>query len=320
MARPSRAASSDGVVRGVRIGQAESPRGQSGVTAVIFDRPVPVVVDHRGGASGTYDIASLALDATFGRRWALFFSGGSLFGLDAASGIRQQILEAGGGVPVFQNPNRVVPIAGAVLFDLPRRVGGLPDYRGLGYEAARRATASRVAVGRVGAGAGATVGKYLGRASAMHGGLGWAASRIGIGTVGALVALNAVGAVRDPSSGRWVAGARGPARKIVPPAFVGALPRDETSTTLGLILTDLDVDRSVLLRAAAIAHAALGGVIVPFHTATDGDTMFAASTGEAGPPPEESRPGEVADRLGFSAAQCAVQATLTAVRVANRVG
>jgi len=82
-------------VRGLRIGQAESSDGATGVTVALFDRSTPLVVDVRGGASATYDLASLSLDATFGRRWAVFFSGGSLFGLDAGAGVRDRILETG---------------------------------------------------------------------------------------------------------------------------------------------------------------------------------------------------------------------------------
>src|SRR5208282_1638653 len=95
-------------VAGVSVGQAETPDGRSGVTVVRFDSAVPTVVDVRGGASATYDTASLSLDSTFGRRWAVFFSGGSLFGLDAARGIRTRILETRGGHSAFRNPNRVV--------------------------------------------------------------------------------------------------------------------------------------------------------------------------------------------------------------------
>ncbi len=228
-------------------------------------------------------------------------------------------MEAGGGIPVFQNPNRVVPISGAALFDLPPRVEALPDYRALGYEAARRAGDGEVAVGRVGAGAGATVGKYRGRSSAMHGGVGWASARLGTGRLGALIAVNSVGALRDPGTGDWVAGSRGSDGRVVPPSPAGEALADASNTTLCLIVTDLQVERAPLQRVAAIAHAGLGGVIVPFHSATDGDVMFAATTGEAGAPPDEQRPGATADRLGMTAAQCAVRAALTAVRVANRV-
>ncbi|MGA8302453.1 MAG: P1 family peptidase, partial [Thermoplasmata archaeon] len=151
------------LVPGVRVGQAEAPGGSSGVTVTLFDAPAPTVIDVRGGASATYDTASLSLDATFGRRWAIFFAGGSLYGLDAARGVRTRILETGGGHRAFQNPIPVVPISGAALFDLPQDMEELPDYLPLGYEAARRASRDAVAVGRFGAGAGATVGKYRGR-------------------------------------------------------------------------------------------------------------------------------------------------------------
>lgn len=305
-------------VGGVRVGHAESDDGTSGVTAVVFDRPAPTVVDQRGGASATYDIGSLALDATFGGRWGLFFSGGSLFGLDAAAGVRQRILEAGGGRPVFQNPYRVVPVSGAALFDLPSRVRPLPDYRALGYEAAGRAAPGAVPVGRVGAGAGATVGKYRGRSAAMHGGVGWSSETVGAARLGVLIAVNSVGALRDPATGAWVAGSRGANGQVVPPRDSEPFRSDATSTTLSLVVTDLEVPRPALQRVASVAHAALGGVIVPFHSATDGDVMFAASTGHAGPPRAEARPGETANRLGMVAARCAVAAALGAVRSANR--
>jgi len=145
------------------VGHATNPEASTGVTAVLFDTAVPTVVEVRGGASATYDIASLSLDSTFGRRWALFFAGGSLFGLDAARGVRLRVLEQGGGHRAFSNPNLVAPVSGAALFDLPREKGPIPDYLPLGYEAAVRANRSEFAIGRVGAGAGATVGKYLGR-------------------------------------------------------------------------------------------------------------------------------------------------------------
>jgi L-aminopeptidase/D-esterase-like protein len=307
-------------VKGVRIGHAETEDGTSGVTVALFDRSTPLVVDVRGGASATYDLASLSLDATFGRRWAVFFSGGSLFGLDAAAGVRDRILGTGGGQQVFRNPHRVAPISGAALFDLPQSLRSPPDYRALGYEAARRASRGPVAVGRVGAGAGALVGKYRGRAAAMRGGVGWAQRPVGRrGHLGALIAANAVGAVRDPAHGRWVAGARGPRGRVVPPSPRRPARRPALGTTLTLILTDLAVERPVLQRVAAIAHASLGGAIVPFQSATDGDLLFAAATGVAGAPPREVRPGATADVLGALAGACAVEALLRAVRASNRV-
>ena len=308
-----------GSVRGISVGHAETPDGTSGVTVVRFDRPAPTVVDVRGGASATYDTASLALDATFGARWAIFFAGGSLYGLDAARGVRTRILETGGGHRAFRNPNVVVPISGAALFDLPTRPGPVPDYLPLGYEAALKARRGPVAVGRVGAGAGATVGKYLGRHRAMRGGIGTAAARLRPrGSVGVLVAVNAVGAIRDPSTGSWVAGARGRNGKVSPPRSERRDHDATTGTTLALVVTDVAVDRPALARIAAIVHSGLASVIVPFHSATDGDVLFAATTRSAGPPRTETRPGEVADRLGGRAAELAVAAVLNAVRSAQR--
>jgi L-aminopeptidase/D-esterase-like protein len=307
-----------GSILGLGVGHAETPDGTSGVTVVRFDEPAPTVVDVRGGASATYDTASLALDATFGGRWAVFFAGGSVYGLDAARGVRTRILETGGGHRTFRNPNVVVPISGAALFDLPRRTGPIPDYLPLGYEAAYRARRGPVAVGRVGAGAGATVGKYLGRHRAMRGGIGTAAARIRPrGSVGVLVVVNAFGAIRDPATGSWEAGARDRDGRVTPPRPGRPDRGGPTGTTLALVVTDLAVDRPALARVAAIVHAGLASVIVPFHSAKDGDVLFAATTRSAGRPAAERRPGEVADRLGATAAQLAVSAVLGAVRAAR---
>jgi len=308
-----------GRVGGVAVGHAESPDATTGVTAVLFDEAAPTVVEVRGGASATYDTASLSLDATFGRRWAVFFSGGSLFGLDAARGVRVRVLERGGGHQAFRNPNPVAPISGAALFDLPKSRGPIPDYLPLGYEAARRASREDIPVGRVGAGAGATVGKYLGRDRAMHGGIGTAAVRLGRrGTLGVIVVVNALGAVRDPSSGRWVAGARDDHGTIVPPGEMAPAGRDaDSGTTLGLIVTDLSVERAALARIVAMSHAGLASVVSPFHSATDGDVLFGSSTGRAGSPGREERPGALADRLGVLASQLVARATLGAVRISN---
>ncbi|EQD52775.1 peptidase S58 DmpA, partial [mine drainage metagenome] len=104
-----------------------------------LDRAAPAVVSLRGGASATFDTGSLSLDATFGRRWAIFLAGGSLFGLDAARGVRTALLDAGAGAPVFASNRRIVPIAGAALYDLPPDGSELPDYAQLGADAVRSA-------------------------------------------------------------------------------------------------------------------------------------------------------------------------------------
>ncbi len=305
-------------VRGVRVGHAIGDDGATGVTAVVFDDGAPTVVDVRGGASGSYDTASLSLESTFGRRWALFVSGGSLFGLDAARGIRNRLLEQGRGFRPFGHRRKVVPVSGGVIFDLPSHDRPLPDYADLGYAAAARANRGPLPQGSVGAGAGATVAKYLGRASSSPGGVGSAARSLGgRHAVGVLTVVNAVGAIRAPASGRWVALARGSRGRGVAPEASARRPLRGRGTTVTIVATDLPLDRSSLARVAAIAHAGLARAIVPYLTSGDGDLLFAASTALRPPEGAEPWPGATADRVGLLAADAAVDAVLSAVRRAR---
>ncbi|MCI4321732.1 MAG: P1 family peptidase [Thermoplasmata archaeon] len=302
----------------VRVGHATTADGLSGVSVLLFGLAAPTVVDVRGGASGTYDTASLALDATFGRRWAIFFSGGSLFGLDAAAGVRDQILRDGGGQAVFGNPNRVAPVSGAILFDLPREARAPPDYRSLGLEAARGAGPLGVSADAIGAGAGARIGKYLGPGRSQPGAIALElVTDPDLGTIAALAAVNAVGAVRDPDRGRWIAGARDTAGRLVPPDVAG--PTASPGTTLVALVTDVPVSRPVLQRVAAFAHTGLSRAVVPSHTATDGDAVFVTSVaGDSAHVAHERRTGETADRLGVLAERATVRAIVAAGRAANR--
>lgn len=306
-------------VRGVAAGHARDPRQATGVTLVRFDRPTPVVVDVRGGASCTYDTASLSLDATFGRRWAVFFSGGSVFGLDAGRGIREVILRSGGGHAVFGRSRKVAPISGATLYDLSDRSGRDPDYSALGAAAARTASRRPVPEGRVGAGSGSRVGKYLGPGRSEWGGVGSAAASVGRGSVGALVVLNSVGAIRDPETGEWIAGARGADGRVIPPTSAASADGSALGTTLALVATDLDLgdDRRWLQRVATLAHSGLARVVVPTHTATDGDVLFAASTARVRPP-NRTTLSRFADKLGTVAAELVVESARRAVSAVRR--
>jgi L-aminopeptidase/D-esterase-like protein len=302
---------------GVRVGVSADESGATGVTVVRFARPAPTVVDVRGGAAATYDTASLSLESTFGRRWAIFLTGGSLFGLDAAAGIRSRLLEEGDGHRAFRHPQRLAPISGAALFDLPRPPRELPDYRALGYEAARRANADPVPSGPSGAGTGATIGKYRGRGFASPGGQGSAAVRVpGLGRVGVLTVLNSVGAVRDPADGRWVAGARDARGRLVPPRAGASRESAEDegalATNLAVVVVDAPLTRGELQRVAILAHTGFARCVVPVNTATDGDVIFAASVAEGRRRPAEGRPGAHADRVGMAAADLVVTASLGA--------
>ena len=304
---------------GVRVGRAVDASGSSGVTVVRFGAARPTVLDVRGGASCTYDTASLSLDATFGRRWAVFFSGGSVYGLDAGRGVRNRLLADGEGHSAYRNPNPVVPIAGATLFDLPNRRRALPDYAELGFAAAAAAGRGPLSNGRVGAGRGARVGKYLGRARSTPGGEGSAAEPVrGLGRVGVLAVVNAIGAVRDPSDGRWRAGAVDGQGRLVPPDHPRLERRPtagERGTTLVLGIVEADLDRPRLQRLAGQVHAALARSIRPVHSALDGDVVFVASTERRSRLPRERRPGATVDALGAGLARCTERAVLRAVAV-----
>lgn len=283
------------------------------MTAIRFGVAALTVVDVRGGASATYDTASLALEATFGRRWALFFSGGSLFGLDAAAGVRARVLEEGEGHSAFRSRHRIAPVSGAALFDLPADGGALPDYRALGYAAAAAASERPVGRGPVGAGAGATVGKYLGPHLAAPGGVGSAARRLrGEGWVGVLVAANSVGAIRDPSTGAWLAGPGKAGGEFRPPRASSSARRGDRGTNLVAVVTDVAVSRPELARVAVLTQTGLARAVVPVNTTTDGDVVFASTLREGRPRPER-RPGARADALGYVAAELVAEALARAV-------
>jgi L-aminopeptidase/D-esterase-like protein len=267
-------------VPGVRVGHAEDPHHRTGTTVVVFDRPVPTAVDIRGPASGTYDTASLSLDASFGRRDALFLSGGSLYGLDAARGVRTALLAAGRGEGAFASGFPLPRLSGGILFDLPRAPEPWPDYLPLGFVATESASSAPIEFGRVGAGTGARVGKYAGVGRSMPGGLASAAaySRVDRGWIGILAVFNSVGAVRDPSSGRWLAGARGRTGKFDSPGAHWSADAGTRGTNLAIAVTNAPVDRRGLYRIAGGVHDGLAATVIPAHTVTEGDLVFASST------------------------------------------
>jgi L-aminopeptidase/D-esterase-like protein len=306
------------ILPSVRLGHAGPANQETGVSVLVFDRAALTVVDVRGGASGTYDTASLSLDATFGRRWAIFLSGGSLFGLDAGGGVRDAILREGGGHAVFHNPNRIAPVSGAILYDLPVRRWRAPDYRALGAAAVNRSGPALPCAGRLGAGCGARIGKYLGRGHSQPGALALRGeTERRLGSVLALAVLNSVGAIREPSTGEWLAGARDSHGRLVPPDLV----RGDTGlgTTLVALVTDVRASRPTLQRVAAFAQAGVARAVVPAHTATDGDAVFVSSVApEERTPRRDADAGDLADRLGMLAERATVAAILAAARAATR--
>ena len=274
-------------VPGIRVGHATDLAGPTGCTVILCSGPGAVGgVDVRGAAPGTRETDLLRPESTVERVNAILLTGGSAFGLDAATGV-MRFLE--GQRVGFAVRSAVVPIVpAAVIFDL-----GLGDpltrpNATMGEAACLAASDLPPAEGSVGAGTGATVGKHRGRDHAMKGGLGTASARLPDGgTVAALVVVNAVGDVVD-TQGRVLAGARGDDGR--PPEALAdrGLPATvdphlaEANTTIGVIATDLPLDKAGVTRLAQVAHDGLARAVQPAHTAFDGDTFFALSTATSG--------------------------------------
>lgn len=272
-------------VAGIRVGHFTETRRPTGCTVVIFDHEAVAGVDVRGSAPGTRETDLLQPINTVQHINALLLSGGSAYGLDAASGVMRYLEEHGMG---FHMGPIVVPIVpAAILFDLQLGDAKIhPDARA-GYAACEAATTS-VAEGNVGAGAGATVGKLFG-AHAMKSGLGTASIRIGDSglIVGALVAVNAAGDVFDRKTGKILAGARTADGKEFLDSMgqiaAGATLKSRMgeNTTIGVVATNATLTKVEATKMAQMAHDGLARTINPVHTAGDGDTIFAAATGES---------------------------------------
>jgi len=271
-------------VSGLRVGHFTDPRRPTGCTVVVAEAGAVGGVDVRGGAPGTRETDLLDPVNSVQQVHAVVLSGGSAFGLDAATGVMRYLEEKGIGFPVSVGKVPIVPAA--ILYDLG--IGDWtirPDAKA-GYEAARAATAGPVAEGSVGAGAGATVGKLFGASRAMKGGIGTASLRLPSGAVvAALVAVNANGDVVDPATGRVVAGVRADDGKGLRGAVDALLagvppgaPLRGQNTSIGVVATNVALTKAEATKVAQMAHDGLARSVRPVHTPWDGDTLFALST------------------------------------------
>ena len=271
-------------VEGLKVGHFTEARRPTGCTVVLAEKGAVAGVDVRGAAPGTRETDLLNPINTVQVLHAVLLTGGSAFGLDAASGVMQYLEEKKIGFDA--GVARVPIVPAAVLFDLGLGDSGIRPDKAAGYAACRNASAAPVPEGNVGAGAGATIGKLLGRNRAMKGGIGTCCLVVGGIKVAALVAVNAAGDVVDPRTGQIVAGARTAdgrsladtvrsLQKLAPKAGEG----DALNTTIGVVATSAAFDKAGMTRIAQMAHDGLGRAIHPAHTPVDGDTLFALSTG-----------------------------------------
>lgn len=305
-------------IPGIRVGHAVLPDESSGCTVVLPDDGAVAGVEVRGGAPGTYGTDALNPVNLVDTIHGLFFSGGSAFGLSVADGLRQYLAERRKG---FETEYGVVPIvAGAIIFDLGMIVSGRYPDRQLGYLACENASCAPVEEGCAGAGAGATVGKILGRSRAMKAGIGSACIQ-GAGGVkmGALIVVNALGNIVDPADGKMIAGCRKSeeSREILDAdteiehlhslsGFSGP-----SATVVGCVATDAKLSKTQLTKVAQMAHDGLARTIYPAHTMLDGDTLFALSCG--------GKEGTDLSILGSLAARATALAVLRGVRKARSV-
>jgi len=307
-------------VPGIKVGNAEQPGHPTGVTVVLPDRPAVAAADVRGGGPGTRETDALHPAALVERVDAVVLSGGSAFGLDAASGVSSWLAARGRGFAVGEAHVPIVPAA--ILFDLPnaghKDWGHMPPYRGLATAACDAADRD-FALGNAGAGAGATAG-------ALKGGLGSASAVDGDGImVGALAAANPAGSVvMQGQSAFWAWALEqedelgGQAPPTGPVSLAPDLPAEllpGTNTTLIVVAVGERLTRAQAQRVAIMAQDGIARAVRPAHTPYDGDTVFVLSTGEGHPP----GPAQVA-RIGAIAADCTARAIARGVYEAESAG
>jgi L-aminopeptidase/D-esterase-like protein len=301
-------------VPGIRVGHATDPVGLTGVTVVLCDAPAVAGVELRGWANDVVGLDYLDPRHLVGTVNGVVLGGGSRFGGEAIWGVLRWLEQHGRGYAA--GPTVVPHVPGAFLFDLNVGDGKVRPTREMGWEAANRAEGGPVAEGNVGAGTGASVGKVHGRPRAMRGGIGSASLRLDDVVVGALVAVNALGDVRDPDSGALIAGARDApdGRRLVDSArtllAAGAPERfaAPSHTTIGVIATNARLSKAEASKVAALGMIGFARALSPAHTAYDGDTLFALSAGQV-----------AADvtRLGLAAAEAVARAIVRGVRAAT---
>jgi L-aminopeptidase/D-esterase-like protein len=303
-------------VSGISVGHATNSDALTGCTAVLCEQGAVGGVDVRGGAPGTRETDLLGPMRLVERVHAVLLTGGSAFGLAAADGVMRYLSERGSGFDT--GVARVPVVPAAVVFDLHVSGGqAYPDAE-MGYHACTQASDGPLEEGNVGVGAGCSVGKILGPGRATKAGVGTISLDLGGGlVVGALVAVNALGDVIDPATGRILAGTR----KLVGKGFadtlatmkgaIGKMALRFANTVVGVVATNAALSKEETNKVAQMAHAGLARAIRPAHTMLDGDTLFALSLGK--------KAADVS-LVGAFAAEAVAEAVVRAVRTAGPAG
>ncbi len=269
-------------VPGFRVGHATDATHQTGCTVVLCPPNTVGSAEVRGLAPGTREMALLSPEKSMQEVHTVLLTGGSAFGLAAADGVVRYLEEQGIGYPT---PMARVPIVpAAVVYDLFASGGARRPDAAMGYAACVAAQADNVPQGRVGAGAGMSVGKWAGFETMMPGGFGMASMRLGEGLVGAAAVVNPVGDVVD-ADGRILAGARTPDGRWLgeedPLRRFRVPPLPGTNTTLVVVATNAALDKVACYRLAQRAHDGMALAIRYAHGPHDGDTAFVLASGTA---------------------------------------
>ena len=291
-------------IPGVRIGHASDHDARTGCTVVLFDRPALTAVEVRGAAPGTRELDLLGPGRMVQRADAILLTGGSAFGLRAADGVVQALVETGRGFPTAAGPVPIVPAA--VIFDLAVGMANAPDAT-FGRTAVDNAgSITGIAEGPVGAGCGATWGTILGTEFRRQGGVGLAQQSVGPDVVTAIAVVNALGVVGpsidkslDPRMDFLSTGSMSGGAGLTP----------GTATTLVVVVTTIACNHDALIRCCVAAHDGMSRVVVPAHTLIDGDVAFAATINEGPITPEDLMKLTLATELAVEAA--IVRATIT---------
>ena len=310
-------------IPGILVGHASDYDGLTGSTVVLFERGAVAGGDIRGSATGVDEWDVLSPMHVAPMIHGVVFSGGSAFGLESASGVRRFLEHKGVGFKTGAGP---VPIVvGAILYDLGFGKKGVRPTREMAETAAAAATDRAVVEGAVGAGTGATVGKILGIANAMKSGVGsWTVTLEGQNAgvmVSALAVVNALGDVRDPATGKIVAGARKTAESAPGEAnfadsarlmkSMGPTGFTRENTTLVVVATNAALTKVEATKLAQLGQLGVARAINPVNTMSDGDLVVAMSCGTSRAP---------IDALGVAASEAVAEAILRAVRMAPSLG
>lgn len=302
-------------VPGVKVGHAEDREGITGCSVILVEDGAVCGVDVRGSAPGTRETDALDPINEIQQVHGICLAGGSAFGLDVATGVMHYLEEQGVGVDAGVTKIPIVP--SAVLFDLFIGDAHIRPSAQMGYEAAKNAKIGAFVNGNIGAGYGATVGKLAGPQFCMKGGLG-SSSLVGKEglIVGAMVAVNAVGDVKDPTTRTTIAGARNRAtgQWLDSCSYLEEHGQSQalagTNTTIGVVAMNAKLTKAEAKKIAQLAQNALARTIYPVHTMLDGDTIFVLGTGQQTYP---------VDYIGHLATKVVEEAIIAGVKGATQL-